>query len=115
MPTANNDKAQQEFEQLLKAYNILNNTNLNAYSEDGFKKIRTNPLYFIRSGQAYNGHIGYYGVLGKNGYYWANTVANNTDAYSLYFRNNYDNPTFGIDANQSTNTSKGLSVRCLAR
>ena len=76
------------------------------YTTGGFNKLRSNPYYFVRSGDIYGGTLSNPGV---NGYYWSSTVSSSTSAYPLYFN--------GTDIYPARNGNRcsGRSVRCVAR
>ena len=71
-----------------------------------FNKLRSNPYYFVRSGNIYDGALDLPGV---DGYYWSSTVSSSTHAYCLRFN--------GTDIYPARNGSRfsGRSVRCVAR
>ena len=71
-----------DFEYLLAAHNIKNAGSSTNYLTDGFNKVRTNPLYFVRSGATYD-----YSQkeLGFAGHYWTSTIDSSQYAYSLSF------------------------------
>ena len=76
------------------------------YTTGGFNKLRSNPYYFVRSGDIYGGTLS---NPGANGYYWSSTVSSSTSAYPLYFN--------GADIYPARNGNRcsGRSVRCVAR
>ena len=76
------------------------------YTTGGFNKLRSNPYYFVRSGNIYGGTL--YNP-GASGYYWSSTVSSSTSAYPLYFN--------GTDIYPARNGNRcsGRSVRCVAR
>ena len=76
------------------------------YVVDGFKKIRTAPLWLIQSGGVVYGSM--LGYTGSSGFYWSGTVRNNNNAYRLDFSSSTISP-----ANASTR-NLGFSIRCLA-
>ena len=71
-----------------------------------FNKLRSNPYYFVRSGDINGGTLNNPGV---NGDYWSSTVSSSTNAYYLRFN--------GTDIYPARNYSRynGRSVRCVAR
>ena len=75
-----------------------------------FNKLRSNPYYFVRSGDI-NGDIngGTLNNPGVNSDYWSSTVSSSTNAYYLRFN--------GTDIYPARNYSRynGRSVRCVAR
>ena len=76
------------------------------YTTGGFNKLRSNPYYFVRSGNIYGGTL--YNP-GASGYYWSSTVSGSTFAYVLRFN--------GTDIYPARNHGgdNGWSVRCVAR
>ena len=79
----------------------------NAYDTDGYLKIRTSPLYFIRSGNVNNGRLTYFD---SDGYYWSNTVSDANHAYFLYFDSVRLIPAHKYYA---SHRSFGWSLRCM--
>ena len=76
------------------------------YTTGGFNKLRSNPYYFVRSGDIGGGLLDSPGVYG---FYWSSTVSSSTSAYSLAFGgNNEIYPARGYG-------NYGWSVRCVAR
>ena len=75
------------------------------YKAGGFNKLRSNPYYFVRSGNIDGGTL--YGS-GVNGFYWSSTVSSSTYAYGLSFD--------GTDIYPGRNSGRylGRSVRCIA-
>ena len=71
-----------------------------------FNKLRSNPYYFVRSGNINGSTLYNSGVYGR---YWSSTVSGSTNAYDLDFN--------GTDIYPARNTSRyvGRSVRCVAR
>ena len=76
------------------------------YATDGFTKLRTSPLWFVRSGNAWSGSLNFQGV---RAYYWSGSVFSSTVAYSLDLYSGVIRP-----ANNG-NRANGFSVRCVAR
>ena len=76
------------------------------YATNGFNKLRSNPYYFVRSGDINGGTLRNSGVYG---YYWSSTVSSSTYAYSLRFD--------GTDIYPARNVYRygGRPVRCIAR
>ena len=76
------------------------------YATGGFNKLRSNPYYFVRSGNIDGGNLY---VSGVGGLYWSSTVSSSTIAYSLSFT--------GTDIYPARNSYRylGRSVRCVAR
>ena len=77
------------------------------YATGGFNKLRSNPYYFVRSGNIDGGTLLSSGV---GGLYWSSTVSSSTFAYYLYF--------IGTDiypARINNFRYYGRSVRCIAR
>ncbi|MBR0467697.1 hypothetical protein IJJ53_02185 [Candidatus Saccharibacteria bacterium] len=109
--TDTTDNAYNEFGRLFynEAYNITNNVAGSGnvgYKTGGFNALRTSPLWFVRSGNLDNGTLYYPAVYG---YYWSNTVASGSNAYSLAFNSSVIYPAF------SYYRRVGWSVRCIAR
>ena len=77
-----------------------------SYTDDGFNKIRTAPLWFVRFGYINNGTLN---SSGSVGFYWSNTVGSGDGAYGLTVYNDGLRP--AIDNSRYF----GFSLRCLAR
>lgn len=99
-----------EFSTLLYAYNIIpsayTGTSNAGFTTNGFNAIRTNPLYFTRSGY-YSGT-----TLTKpqiNAYYQTSIANNSQYLYSLYFIS--DN----VQPNARIAKYNGSNARCVAR
>ena len=71
-----------------------------------FVRMRSDPLYFVRSGGIYGGILYSSGVYG---YYWPSTVASGSGAYGLSFNSTDVWPSDG------GGRVNGWSVRCVAR
>ena len=71
-----------------------------------FNKLRSNPYYFVRSGDIRGGTLIYPGAAG---YCWSSTVSSSTYAYSLGFGST------GIYPANNGYRYYGRSVRCVAR
>ena len=76
------------------------------YATGGLNKLRSNPYYFVRSGDIGGNILHNSGVYG---YYWSSTVSSSTHAYLLSFN--------GTDIYPGRNLNRyyGRSIRCLAR
>ena len=92
-----------EFNTLLGAsnYNVISNSNF-----AGLNAIRIAPLYFVRSGDVYDGTLDYAGVTSLT---WSSTISSSTNGYDLHFYST------GIHPADSSNRVLGFPVRCLAR
>ncbi len=75
------------------------------YLDGGFSKIRTVPLWLVRSGQISYGSLESSGGYGN---YWSSTSYNSVDAYALYFGSSNVGPA-GI-----SDRGNGETIRCLA-
>ena len=73
----------------------------------GFNKLRSDPYFFVRSGNIDGGTLSDFGVYG---YYWSSTVNNSASAYRLGFNSSGLWP-----ANFYGYRYNGRSIRCLAR
>jgi uncharacterized protein (TIGR02145 family) len=76
------------------------------YATGGFNKLRSNPYYFVRSGNIDGGTLLNSGV---SGYYWSSTVGGSTSAYSLFFYSGVLFPAYRYYRDG------GRSLRCLSR
>ena len=77
------------------------------YTTGGFNRLRSNPYYFVRSGDISGGFLDSPGVYG---FYWSSTVGSSTSAYSLAFGRNNE-----IYSARGYGRHYGWSVRCVAR
>ena len=105
----NSGSTNREFGKLLASSDIIataTTSGNDVYSTDGFNKMRTSPLYFVRSGYV-NGS--YLDGSGSNGLYWSSTVNNSIYAYYLSFNSTGVWPAGNLYRNY------GRSVRCMAR
>ena len=103
------NQATYEFGQLLTYYDVIptiTSSGDGAYTADGFNKIRTEPLWFVRSGRIYNNALG---NTAKSGLYWSSTVYGSSDVEFLNFNSSTIWPSFG------SSKLLGETVRCLAR
>ena len=113
LPTASNsNKSIYEFGNLLYSYGITaKEIGDSSYTSEGFYKIRTSPLWFVRSGyidgQLHNGSIA--------GYYWSSVSMNGNSAYPLYFDSSNVHPASSGHGLVYDGRSYGRSIRCLAR
>ena len=90
------DNTYNDFQYLYSNYG--SNRNLLLYS----------PLWLVRAGNVYSGTLG---SSGYNGYYWSSTVNSAINAYYLYIRSDFFDPSnYGNYARYY-----GYSVRCVAR
>ena len=81
-----------------------------SYADGGFNKIRTNPLYFVRSGTI-DGT--YYSQNGYQGFYWTNTVIDGERSVEADF-----SPTvlsFPTVTSLNNDRDSGSSVRCIVK
>ena len=110
--TSQTDNEYNEFGRLLyNGYDIpdkvtADGTGSVKYQTDGFVKIRSNPLYFVRSGIIRGSVLENSGIIGT---YWASMTDSSSYAYGLSF-NSSD---IWLAANVLRND--GRSVRCVAR
>ncbi len=75
------------------------------YNPDGFLKIRTSPLYFVRLGRVNGGSLSF---SANFGYYWSGTVNGANWAYLLSFGSSDASPSYGNDDRYN-----GGFVRCM--
>ena len=71
-----------------------------------FNKLRSNPYYFVRSGNIYGGILG---DPSTGGNYWSSTVSSSSNAYRLVFNETYIYPA------RIHGRLSGGPVRCVAR
>lgn len=107
MPTVSNQSnsvpgSTNEFGRL----NFLYNDGQTSGTGSGTKLIE-NPLWFVWSGNLYNGSIKNYS---SSGYYYSSTVTNGSFAYGMYININQVNPINGGNGRNS-----GWPVRCVAK
>ena len=101
-----------EFSKLLYDYDVMSPLTYGGgsdnalYLESGYIKIRTDPLYFVRSGNVDGGSLN---SAGSDGYYWSSTVGSDTYARGLGFGSTNVYPQY------NDYRYYGFSVRCVAR
>ena len=103
---SNNTAASREWNAVLYAEGVASSPTGDGYTSDGFNKIRTAPLWLIRSGNTSSSLF----RIGGMGVYWSSTVYAGSGAYNLYF----DSASV-IAANGSYSRYFGETVRCLAK
>ena len=84
---------------------VIESESAGIYTENGFRNIRTNPLYFTRCGSA-GSNLSY---STERGEYWTKTYDRGNLSFYLSIRNNNTGPI------NNYWLQSGLSVRCLAR
>lgn len=113
-----------EFNILLKKYGVVNGFSYSGslqYASGGFSKIRSAPLYFVRSGytdnrmaQSSRGLI----VRGIWAHYWSRTTYYDTDSLSENLRRHAWTMAFyegNVSPSNGDTRSYGFEIRCLAR
>ena len=105
LPYISND----EFGNVLVNYGIISASSpISQYVDDGFNRIRQNPLYFTRANCITNANRPSWQLKGTTGYYWAATIES-TSSKTLEINSNSLRP-------KSNYTRRdGFSIRCLAR
>ena len=101
-----NTAASRKWNAVLYAEGVASSSYGDGYKSGGFNKIRTAPLWLVRSGGVYDGSLS---STGNSGTYWSSTVYDNSSADSLYFYSSYMLPAFVYGR------SGGYSVRCVAQ
>ena len=108
--TSQTDSVNNEFGRMLYQAEITTKVSAGndsvGYTTGGFNKLRSNPYYFVRSGDIYDGTLINPGAFGG---YWSSTVSSGSYAYHLVFGST------GIYPARSGNGYRGRSVRCVAR
>ena len=92
-----------EYGTMLKNQSVWTGSS-SAYDTDGYLKIRTSPLYFVRSGRIDNGSISSFNIYGG---YWFDRVFNSSNSYYLFFGASSVSSATNIDR------SYGLFIRCM--
>ena len=97
----------QEYKELLVLQGVIGPDKENTYTSNGLNIIRSNPLYFVRSGNIYSSTR----ILsrGEVGFYWTATYSNGS-VRALDFRSNAI-----YAANPNISRHSGRSARCLAK
>ena len=106
------DNIYNEFGRLLYYSNITdkiaagNSGTAVKYQDEGSIRMRSSPLYFVRSGNISSGNLSDTGGVGR---YWSSKVRNGSDAYLLLFTGSAVWPA------NTYYRYNGWSIRCLAR
>lgn len=95
-----------EFGSLLLAQGVIDNIQNPSYTTNGFNKIISSPLYFIRAGYVYNSRLW---DNSGGGYYWPNVTGGGSSSYGLVFGST------DIQPKRYIYRHFGVSVRCLAK
>ena len=98
--------ATREFGQLFYSAGVTSSLTATSYATDGFNKLRTNPLFFVRGGYVYGSSLY---DRASDGYYWSSTVYGSGYAYVAYFYSSY------IYSANDNSRYVGFPVRCLVR
>lgn len=106
LPSANSP-APSDFGTMLFAQGIISSTTSGSYATDGFNKVRTTPLYWVRAGYVYTG--GSREAAGSIGSYWSSTASSRGFAYYASFISSDIRPRF-----EGNTRFVGQSVRCIA-
>ena len=93
-----------EWGTLVTRENVINSDN--SYTANGFNRIRTVPLWLIRSGQVNSSLF----RIGDMGVYWSSTVYASSGEYNFYF-----DSVRVIAASGSYGRYYGETVRCLVK
>ena len=105
LPYTSND----EFGNVLVDYGIISASSpISQYVDDGFNRIRQNPLYFTRANCITDANRPSWQLKGTAGYYWAATIEN-TGSQTLEINSNSLRPKLSYPRRD------GFSIRCLAR
>ena len=100
------DPATRQFGNLWYTSGIITSVDGSSYATDGFNKIRTSPLFFVRGGFVGGSSLG---NSGNAGGYWSSSVDSASIAYFAFSSRSY------IDSANTTDRSSGRSVRCMVR
>ena len=95
-----------EFGELFRVAGVTSSLTATSYASGGLNKLRTTPLFFVRSASVSNGSVNGSASYGN---YWSSTVDNSSRAYDANFHSSYMYPA------RSDGRYYGLSVRCLVR
>ena len=100
------DAATRQFGNLWYTSGIITSVSGSSYATDGFIKIRTSPLFFVRGGFVNGSSLNSSGYTGD---YWSSSVSSTFNAYDALFNSSTINSAFGSSRNN------GLSIRCMVR
>ena len=77
-----------------------------SYKTDGFKKVRSSPLYLVRSGTIGNTSLS---LIAKHSSYWSGSFSNYMGANTQSFT------VSSFDSASNQHRGNGLSIRCIMR
>ena len=104
--TSTTTPATRQFGNLWYESGIITSVSGSSYDTDGFNKIRTSPLYFVRGGYVRGSSLNF---GGSNSYSWSSSVDSTSYAYSAYFSSSTTNSA------SNYNRYDGQPVRCMVR
>ena len=104
--STSDDPATRQFGNLWYTSGIISSVDGTSYATNGFKNIRTSPLFFVRGGRVYVSSLS---DSGSGGYYWSSSVRSTSYAYYAYFYSSYINSAY------DGYRYHGLSIRCMVR
>lgn len=108
---ANNTAASREYNTLLYAAGVAGSATDSGYATQGFNKIRSNPLYFVRSGYVRDSLL----QGGQVGQYWTSTVDDFGTAQLQSFKMIFNSTVLHPAAAVSSTAADGVSVRCMLK
>ena len=100
-----------EFANLLVEYNVISDISSTQYANNGLNIIRSNPLYFIRSGDVRGSKV--VSAAKTEGLYRSSTSSGAYLAYSLRIQTTVVYP--ALNSLYELGRNSGQSLRCLAR
>ena len=95
-----------QFGYLWQQAGITSSLTATSYATDGFNKIRTSPLFFVRGGSVVGSSLN---DSGNNGYYWSSSVDVGSDAYYASLLSSF------INSASRNSRLTGRSIRCMVR
>ena len=100
------ETSKNDFRALLYEQGIIASQTVDRYTDTGFNTVRKAPIFLVRPGGIWNGQF----TLQHGGIYWSKTVYSDYLSLDLILLNDSR-----IQANDTTQRNRGVSVRCLAR
>lgn len=110
LSSATSSATTREFGQLLYSSGVVSAIDKGDYTDGGFNKLRTAPLFFVRGGHI-SSSLDY---RAQDGDYWSSSVGIGGDFFEDSYALNIDNY-YSANSAHSVGRDNGVSVRCVVR